>query len=70
MRRIEVFAVTHLFADLMILLAIIIIVFYGSLNIADKGLHDDVEFLNSKTFTDAIGFSVYAFEGIGMILPV
>ena len=27
-------------------------------------------FINTQTFTDAIGFSVYAFEGIGMILPV
>lgn len=26
--------------------------------------------MDMKTYTDAIGFSVYAFEGIGLILPV
>ena len=69
-RKIEVFAATHIFADVMILLAIVTIVSYGSVEIKDHGLKSDVEFLNYKTFTDAIGFSVYAFEGIGMILPV
>lgn len=69
-RKIEVFAATHIFADLMILLAIVTIVSFGTVEIKDHGLKSDVEFFNSKTFTDAIGFSVYAFEGIGMILPV
>lgn len=26
--------------------------------------------INTASFTDAIGFSVYSFEGIGIILPV
>jgi proton-coupled amino acid transporter len=70
-RRIEVFAITHVFADLMIVLALIILVTYGCLHIKENGgRHTDVPFINEKTFTDAIGFSVYAFEGIGMILPV
>ena len=69
-RKIEVFAATHLFADAMIMLAIIIIVSFGGIKISNDGLKNDVEFINQKTFTDAIGFSVYAFEGIGMILPV
>lgn len=29
-----------------------------------------VEFIRLDTFTGAIGFSVYAFEGIGIIIPV
>ena len=69
-RKIEVFAATHLFADAMIMLAIIIIVSFGGIKISNDGLKNDVAFINQKTFTDAIGFSVYAFEGIGMILPV
>ena len=69
-RKIEVFAATHLFADAMIMLAIIIIVSFGGIKISNDGLKNDVDFINQRTFTDAIGFSVYAFEGIGMILPV
>jgi proton-coupled amino acid transporter len=69
-RKIEVFAITHVFADLMILLALIILVYYGCLNLEKKGRNTGVPFFNEKTYTDAIGFSVYAFEGIGMILPV
>jgi proton-coupled amino acid transporter len=69
-RKIEVFAVTHVFADAMILLAIIIIFYYGAINLQEKGRNTGVPFLNEKSYTDAIGFSVYAFEGIGMILPV
>jgi solute carrier family 36 (proton-coupled amino acid transporter) len=69
-RKIEVFAATHLFADAMIMLAIIIIVSFGGIKISNDGLKNDVDFINQRTFADAIGFSVYAFEGIGMILPV
>jgi solute carrier family 36 (proton-coupled amino acid transporter) len=69
-RKIEIFAATHVFADVMILLAIIIIVVFGSINLGTNGRNNGVPFINTATFTDAIGFSVYAFEGIGMILPV
>jgi proton-coupled amino acid transporter len=69
-RKIEVFAITHVFADVMIVLALVIITIYGCINLKDKGRNTGVPFFNAKTYTDAIGFSVYAFEGIGMILPV
>ena len=52
------------------MLAIIIIVSFGGIKISNDGLKNDVDFINQRTFADAIGFSVYAFEGIGMILPV
>jgi amino acid permease len=29
-----------------------------------------VEFIRLDTFTQAIGFSVYAFEGIGIVIPI
>jgi proton-coupled amino acid transporter len=69
-RKIEVFAITHVFADLMIVLALVVIVWYGIINLDEKGRNTGVPFINTKTYTDAIGFSVYAFEGIGMILPI
>jgi len=30
----------------------------------------DIEFIRLDTFTGAIGFSVYAFEGIGIVIPI
>jgi len=71
-RKIEIFAVTHVFADLMIVVALVTIVIYGSMKMVDEGTTqiDTIPFMNKKTYSDAIGFSVYAFEGIGIILPV
>ena len=70
-RKIEVFASTHLFADIMIVLTLIIVVIYGAIEMTKNGNQvSTVPFINSDTYTDAIGFSVYCFEGIGVILPV
>uniref|UniRef100_A0A7S3G106 Amino acid transporter transmembrane domain-containing protein n=1 Tax=Strombidium rassoulzadegani TaxID=1082188 RepID=A0A7S3G106_9SPIT len=70
-RKIEIFAVTHLFADIMIVLTLIVVVIYGARELAEKGSQiKTVDFINSQTYADAIGFSVYCFEGIGVILPV
>lgn len=46
-RKIEIFAVTHIFADLMILLAIVIIVIYGSMELAANGRKTNVQFINT-----------------------
>jgi proton-coupled amino acid transporter len=56
----------------MIMITIIAIVVYGCIHIKDQGEveFDTVPFLNEKTYTQSIGFSVYAFEGIGLIIPV
>lgn len=29
-----------------------------------------MDYINTSTYADAIGFSVYCFEGIGVIMPV
>ena len=71
-RKIEIFAVTHVFADLMIVVALVTIIVYGSMKMVNDGETqiNTIPFMNKKTYSDAIGFSVYAFEGIGIILPV
>jgi hypothetical protein len=51
------------------MVTVIIIVIYGSINIHEEGPQlKDVPFVNSVPA--AIGFSAYAFEGIGLVLPV
>lgn len=71
-RKIEVFAPTHIFADIMIIVTIIVISVYAGIEIHDnKGITTaGVQFINPTTWFDAIGFSVYCFEGIGVILPI
>ena len=71
-RKIQIFASTSLFGNLMIMITITAIIVYGCIHIKDQGEveFDTVPFLNEKTYTQSIGFSVYAFEGIGLIIPV
>jgi hypothetical protein len=55
----------------MIVTTLIIIVIFGVIKVKDAGNNfESVEFLNKDSFTQSIGFSVYAFEGIGLIIPV
>jgi solute carrier family 36 (proton-coupled amino acid transporter) len=71
-RRIEVFAPTHIFADIMIMITIIVVSVYAGLEVKDNDgfTTTGVQFINPTLWPDAIGFSVYAFEGIGVILPI
>ena len=71
-RKIEVFAPTHIFADIMIFITIITISVYAGIKISDNDgfTTGGVEFINSSVWFNAIGFSVYAFEGIGVIIPI
>lgn len=70
-RKIQKFAKTHIFAIIMIVLTVIIIIIYGAINLKAEGSHmHTVPFIEPKTWTDAIGFSIYSFEGIGLIIPV
>ena len=69
-RKIEVFAVTHIFADIMIILSIITIFAYAGIDLAKDGVKmDGIKWIDSL-WADAIGFSVYTYEGIGVVLPI
>ena len=69
-RKIEVFAATHAFGDAMIIITLIVLFGYASASLANNG----PEFSDIKPvgalWADAIGFSVYTYEGIGVILPI
>ena len=69
-RRIEIFAVTHVFGDIMIFITIIVICIYAGISLGDKGIQMDGIKPIGSLWADAIGFSVYTYEGIGVILPI
>lgn len=69
-RKIEKFNATHIFADALIVITAIIVIIYTIKYAVDQhGLGPGLEVLNKSTFLNIIGFSVYAYEGIGIILP-
>lgn len=72
-RKIEIFASTHVFANTMICATMLYVVVEGAFHIADN--HGDFELGGgvppvAGTFAQAIGFSIYSYEGIGIVLPV
>ncbi|KAI9917006.1 hypothetical protein PsorP6_017199 [Peronosclerospora sorghi] len=69
-RRIEYFALTNLFADLLILFGIVYIISYTvqTLEMAPVGSGTWVNF-NPTSWAMLLGTAVYCFEGIGLVLP-
>jgi len=66
-RKIAVFNITHLFADIVIIMMLIGIIVYASMY---KGPATGFEPLNTSAFLEMVGFSVYSYEGIGVVLPI
>mmetsp|Transcript_25580 Transcript_25580/g.34194 ORF Transcript_25580/g.34194 Transcript_25580/m.34194 type:complete len:338 (+) Transcript_25580:595-1608(+) len=69
-RKIEVFASTHVFADIMIIISLIVIFAYAGIDLAKDGPNMSEVGPVGEYWADAIGFSVYTYEGIGVILPI
>jgi proton-coupled amino acid transporter len=69
-RKIEKFSSTHIFADFIILFTVTTIVVYTIIEADNTGFAPDPVFLNTSNFLDIIGFAVYCYEGVGLVLPV
>ena len=70
-RRIQYFAKFHVFADISVMLALIVIVVYGVFTVrSNHSFSNDVQPINTNHFMVFIGTCVFAFEGVGIIIPV
>ena len=70
MRRLEKLNWTHILALLVVIATVIVILVFTTKKAARDGIAKDIEFINTNTFLNVIGFSVYAYEGIGIVIPV
>ncbi|CAI5736967.1 unnamed protein product [Peronospora destructor] len=70
-RRIEYFALTNLFADLLILFGIVYIMSYTVQTLDEASVGSATwENFNSTSWAMLLGTAVYCFEGIGLVLPI
>lgn len=70
-RRVQVFAVGYIIGISAILVTTLIIIIYAvSGLIKDGPRNDGFKAINTYKMWDMIGFSFYAFEGIGTLMPI
>jgi solute carrier family 36 (proton-coupled amino acid transporter) len=69
-RQIKHFSLTSLIADVFILLGLSYILFYDLRILLTKGIAPNIINFNMESFSLFIGTSMFAFEGICLILPI
>lgn len=71
-RKIEKLSWSHLLADFIILFTFVVIIVYTAIRLSDNEgkIGPEVQFINPELFIDVIGFAIYSYEGIGVVLPI
>jgi proton-coupled amino acid transporter len=59
-----------LLADIFIMLGIAYIYYYDISTLTSNGIHKTIKLFNPAHYTLTVGSSIFAFEGIGLILPI
>lgn len=69
-RKIAVFNKTHLFADIIIVVMLLAVVGYGINHAIVDPPAKGFQPINYSDWVEMIGFAVYTYEGIGVVLPI
>ena len=70
-RKISKFGIFHIFADLMILASLIILTIFGIRELHREDREEyEYKAVNTDYFLSFVGMSIYAYEGVGVIIPV
>ncbi|CDK26302.1 unnamed protein product [Kuraishia capsulata CBS 1993] len=69
-RQISKLSATALIADVFILAGLVYIVYCSSFHLAAEGISNKISMFKSETWTLFVGTAVFAFEGIGLLIPV
>ena len=67
-RKTEKFAFTHIFADIMVIVGLVMITIYATIEIKENGAKT-LSFVTSE-FAFSMSYAVFAFEGVGVVLPI
>lgn len=70
-RHIEKLAFTYVIADFLMIATCITIIVFASIHISEKKVWGEgVDAINSSTWLTMVGSAIYAFEGIGVVIPI
>lgn len=60
----------YIIAIFLIFVTTIVILVFATIHLANNGWGEGVVLFNSSTFLSMIGSAIYAYEGIGTIIPI
>ncbi len=69
-RKLERFSFAYATGTYIILATFLIVGCYCILDIQDNGFGPGIEFYKDNTVWTSIGFSIYVYEGIGVVMPI
>ncbi len=69
-RDLAKFSFAFIFGVILVLVTVTYVIFYAFNEIAENGPGPDVMFINPAGYMNTIGYTIYCYEGIGIVMPI